>query len=84
MAWFILRARVVNYGFWHFFLIILVIEWVISWFINIHSDAAEAIQTSYLTEDRMEKDDGYMLKVLQKYKIELDQMRRNDKRDGNC
>lgn len=74
MSWFIMRARLINYGFWNFFLIILVIESVLSWFINIHADAAEALQTSYLTENVLDKEDGYMYRVLEKYKIELDHL----------
>lgn len=39
-AWFILRARLWVYGFWHLTLIIVVIYITITWFIDIHAHAA--------------------------------------------
>ena len=53
MSWFILKARLWNYGFWHFALIFVVIEIVLTWFINIHTDSAEGLQTSYLAEKQL-------------------------------
>lgn len=50
MTWFILRKRVPFHGFWHIAILIFVIYGVLTWFISIHSDAAEGIQTSYLAE----------------------------------
>ncbi len=39
-AWFILRARLLVYGFWHIVLIIVVIYITIAWFIDLHCSAA--------------------------------------------
>lgn len=39
-AWFIMRKRLWNYGFWHYTLLIVVIYIVLTWFINIHADSA--------------------------------------------
>lgn len=50
MTWFILRKRMVNPSFWHYFVLIIVIYAIVTWFIDIHADAAEGLQTSYLSE----------------------------------
>ena len=50
MTWFILRARMWNPGFWHYAILIVVIYMIVTWFIDIHADAAEGIQTSYCSE----------------------------------
>jgi hypothetical protein len=39
-AWFILRGRVWNYGFWHFVLLVVVAYTTATWFLNIHADSA--------------------------------------------
>ena len=48
MTWFILRARVGHPNFWHWVLLVVVIYTIVTWFVDIHADAAEGIQTSYL------------------------------------
>lgn len=39
-AWFILRARVWNYGFWNLALLITLIYITVTFFVGIHADAA--------------------------------------------
>lgn len=48
MTQFILNYRTSAIGFWNIFLGISVIYVTLTWFINIHADSAESLQTSYL------------------------------------
>ena len=50
MTWFILRARMWQPGFWNYVLLIVVIYMIVTWFVDIHADSAEGLQTSYLSE----------------------------------
>ncbi len=62
-AWFVLRARLWVYGFWHLTLLVVVIYCVVTWFINIHADAAEGLQTSYLSEHILEANHTLLQKL---------------------
>lgn len=40
MCWFILRARMINPGFWHYTILIFVIYMIVTWFIDIFANVA--------------------------------------------
>lgn len=50
ISWFILRARVWTPSLWHWIVLTVVIYSVLTWFIDILSDASEGLQTSFLSE----------------------------------
>ena len=50
MTQWILNYRTLNIGFWHLVIGVVVIYAIVSWFIEIHTASAEALQTSYLVE----------------------------------
>ena len=86
MTWFILRARMINPGFWHYVLLIVVIYMIVTWFVDIHADAAEGIQTSYLSEFELERDHSFMHQLDPEFREDLRaDIRRDTKtRDGKC
>ncbi len=49
-SYFVLRFRVFNYGLWHFGFLVFWVYAIITWFVQIHADAAEGLQTSFLAE----------------------------------
>ena len=75
-AWFILRARVWNFGFWNLTLLIVVIYITVTFFIGLHADAAEGLQTSYLCEHQLEPNHALMQKLHPSYIKELEQWQR--------
>lgn len=64
LGYLILRVRVVNIGFWHLLILLVVVEAIVTWFINIHADAAEALQTCFLVENFTSKGFDYMQNVI--------------------
>lgn len=50
ISWFIQRYRTEYYGIWNNVIVIIVSIVVITWFLSIFSDVAEAIQTCILAE----------------------------------
>lgn len=72
-AWFILRTRVYNYGFWNIALIISVIYITVTLFIGLHTDAVEGLQTSYLCEHQLEPTHSLMQKLHPAYTSDLEQ-----------
>jgi len=70
-GWFILRARLWSYGFWNLALIIVVIYITITFFIDINSNAAEGLQTSYLCEYQLEPNHGLLQRLDPKYTSDL-------------
>lgn len=83
-AWFILRARLWTYGFWHIVLIIVVIYITIAFFIDLHASAAEGLQTSYLCEHELEPNHNLMQRLHMAYVADLDQWQKRQLTDGNC
>jgi hypothetical protein len=49
-ALWILNYRTFNYNLWQLAILIVFIIGIVTWFIGIHTDAAEGLQTSYLAE----------------------------------
>ena len=47
-AFWILNYRTFNYSLWNIAILVLFIYGTVTWFISIHADAAEGLQTSYL------------------------------------
>ena len=85
MTWFILRYRVWSPNFWHYAVLIVVIYMIITWFVDIHADAAEGLQTASLSEFNLERDHDYMNYLDHKYHYDLkSNEERTDTRDGNC
>jgi glucan phosphoethanolaminetransferase (alkaline phosphatase superfamily) len=85
MTWFILRKRVWGPDFWHYAVLIVVIYAIVTWFVDIHADAAEGLQTSYLAEHYIEEDFDYMphfpVEYVNEFKSDLN---RKNERDGQC
>lgn len=50
ISWFVQRYRTEYYGIWNNVIVIIVSILVITWFLSIFSDVAEAIQTCVLCE----------------------------------
>jgi hypothetical protein len=50
LTWFILKYRMFNFNLWHVAVLIMIIYGTVTWFIGIHVDSAEGLQTSYLAE----------------------------------
>lgn len=87
MTWFILRARVITPGFWHYVILVVVLYMCVTWFVDIHAAAAEGLQTSYLAERELENGDHtYMQRVSPAYRSDLEHMERRQKAagDGFC
>lgn len=64
MGYLILRFRVINVGFWHLVVLLVVIYAIVTWFVEIHADAAEGIQTSFLAEHYSSEGYPYMQKCI--------------------
>ncbi len=72
-GWFILRTRLWVYSFWNIVLIIVVAYITVTWFIDLHADAAEGLQTSYLSELHLEPNHNLMQRLDAAYVADLDQ-----------
>ena len=59
---------------------------IVTWFVDIHADAAEGIQTSYLSEFELERDHSFMHQLDPEFREDLRaDIRRDTKtRDGKC
>lgn len=75
-AWFILRARVWNYGFWNLALLITLIYITVTFFVGIHADAAQGLQTSYFCEHQLQPTHNLMQRLHPAYAQELDHWQR--------
>jgi hypothetical protein len=83
-SYFVLRFRVFNYGLWHFGFLVFWVYAIITWFVQIHADAAEGLQTSFLAEHELENDYNFMQRILPTYRKELGFLDGRQKMDGNC
>lgn len=54
MSWFVQRYRMEYYGIWNNAVVIITSLLIITWFVSIFSDVAEAFQTCYLLEREIE------------------------------
>jgi hypothetical protein len=63
-AFWILDYRTLNFDLWNVAIVILAIYGTVTWFIGIHTDSAEGLQTSYLAELELEGEHQYMQKIL--------------------
>lgn len=63
-AFWILTLRTANYDMWNLAVLVFVIYGTVTWFIGIHVDAAEGLQTSYLAELELEGEHQYMHRLL--------------------
>ena len=63
-AFWILNFRTSHYDLWQVAILILSIYGNITWFVGIHTDSAEGLQTSYLAELELEGEHQYMQKIL--------------------
>jgi hypothetical protein len=61
------------YSFWNIVLIIFVAYITVTWFIDLHADAAEGLQTSYLSELHLEPNHNLMQRLDAAYVADLDQ-----------
>lgn len=87
ICWFILRARVWNPNVWHWIALAVVVYSILTWFINIHADASEGLQTSFLAERELENGNfKYMQRLLPSYKAPLEHLERrlHGEGDGFC
>ena len=82
-SYFILRYRVWNFNAWQLGILVVVIYAIVTWFIDIHADAAEGLQTSFLAEHELENDYNFMNRVLPSYRKELGFLDGRQKMDGN-
>lgn len=64
LAMLILNARMHAVGFWHAAAAIYLCYTIVTWFIGIHADAAEGIQTSFFAEHYASEDYKYMQRAL--------------------
>lgn len=81
---FFVKLRVVNYGFWHAVVLLVVAYLVVVWFVCIFADAAEGLLTSFLTEYNLAEDYKYMQFAYPSYRndVETRVNRDNKLRDG--
>lgn len=63
-AFWILDYRTLNFDLWNVAILVLAIYGTVTWFIGIHTDSAEGLQTSYLAELELEGEHQYMQKIL--------------------
>jgi hypothetical protein len=63
MTQWILNYRVYQIGFWHLSIGVVLIYGIVTWFIDIHTSAAEGLEVSYLTELELEEGYKYMRKI---------------------
>ena len=59
-----MNYRTFNFDLWQVAVLVLTIYGTITWFVGIHTDAAEGLQTSYLAELELEGEHQYMQKIL--------------------
>ena len=71
-GWLITRKNLMHYGFWHYALLIVVAEICVTWFIKIHSDVAEGLQTSYLVEHYLEPEHNFMQHLHDEFRGDLE------------
>lgn len=83
-SYFVLRFRVWDYSLWHFGFLVFWLYAIITWFVQIHADAAEGLQTSFLAEHELENDYNFMQRILPTYRKELGFLDGRQKMDGNC
>lgn len=83
LTYFILKYRVDNFGFWHLAIGIALILTCVTYFIKIHSDSAEGIQTSFLVE-RNTDDYPFMQYCRPSYRDEFARIEASRARDGFC
>lgn len=87
MTWFILRKRVWYSNFWHYVILIVVIYAVLTWFVSIQADAAEGLQTAFLSERELENGNfRYMQRLLPSFRNPLEHIERriHGEGDGFC
>ena len=82
-SYFVLRAIHPHFSIWQLGILVVFLYAIITWFVDIHADAAEGLQTSFLAEHELENDYAYMQKVLPNYKKDLSFIDGRTKMDGN-
>lgn len=83
-AFWILNYRTFNFDLWNVAIVILAIYGTVTWFIGIHADSAEGLQTSYLAELELEGEHQYMQKILPSMRKILQPLQNRVQGDGNC
>ena len=83
-SYFVLRWRVHDFTLWHFGFLVFYIYALVTWFIDIHADSAEGLQTSFLAEHELEDNYNYMQRILPSYRKDLEFLDGREKVDGNC
>lgn len=72
-GWMFLRHRLWNVGLWHYVLLVVVCYISLTWFVDLHSNAAEGLQTSYLAEKLLEPSHSAMQRLHPAYRLDLEQ-----------
>ena len=83
-SYFVLRWRVNDFSLWEFAFLVFFIYGTVTWFIDIHADAAEGLQTSFLAEHELEDNYNYMQRILPSFRKDLEFLDGRQKMDGNC
>jgi hypothetical protein len=84
MARFIQKDQLQYYGIWNFALLIVVPLMILTWFISIYTDAAEAFQTCFLFEREMQPNYELMEGLHPYFKEDLEHREKKVKKDGHC
>lgn len=71
------------YGIWNNVVVIVAALLIVTWFISIFADVAEAIQTSFLCEREIESNYDEMIGIDGLFKDDLHHHEKRMRKDGN-
>lgn len=83
-GWFLQRAQMDNYDAWNYGIYVVVILMIVTWFVSIFSDSAEALQTSFFVEKLTQPEYALMQGLHPRFREDLEHREKKALKDGNC
>lgn len=82
-GWMLLRHRLWHIDLWHYILLVVVCYTSVAWFVDLHANPAEGLQTSYLAERVLESNPATLRKLHPAYVLDLQQGEKRQDYDGH-